>query len=257
MRMSSSPKRLFEQDFRSTLEAQYAAFFDLIGCDWEYEMPWDEELSPIGWLPDFVLWPCQLSQLTDRVLVEVKPPMTRWQIQALTKRLDRAWPRVPRGYCTAPIWITSGGLGHLGTETEGNVPLQRKAGLYRGGYGGARTEDEGLSEILFSCLAEEGLAPFGENQLRLLNDRERNELFVPDYEQDFDLLLPIGYESWAGAWREAERIVKSEGVSIPPPANPRERVDILNDDTGPDCGLDKNPGFMLCRECADAEWYGR
>jgi hypothetical protein len=46
--------------FRSRLEARWAAFFDLLGWDWEYE-PIDLD----GWTPDF--------RLFGRVLVEVKP----------------------------------------------------------------------------------------------------------------------------------------------------------------------------------------
>jgi hypothetical protein len=47
--------------FRSRLEAKWAAFFDLLGWEWEYE-PFDLN----GWIPDFLL-------KHGRVLVEVKP----------------------------------------------------------------------------------------------------------------------------------------------------------------------------------------
>jgi hypothetical protein len=49
--------------FRSLLEATWAAFFDQLGWRWEYE---PTEFS--GWIPDFVLY--GESQLT---YVEVKP----------------------------------------------------------------------------------------------------------------------------------------------------------------------------------------
>lgn len=50
-------------NFRSRLEARWAAFFDLAGIKWDYE-PFDLD----GWAPDFLL-------RTDRddILVEVKP----------------------------------------------------------------------------------------------------------------------------------------------------------------------------------------
>lgn len=52
-------------NFRSRLEARWAAFFDLLGWRWEYE---PEDLN--GWIPDFVLF----DQCGQReVLVEVKP----------------------------------------------------------------------------------------------------------------------------------------------------------------------------------------
>lgn len=50
-------------NFRSRLEATWAAFFDLIGWNWEYE-PFDMN----GWIPDFLIKGC----IKD-ILVEVKP----------------------------------------------------------------------------------------------------------------------------------------------------------------------------------------
>ncbi len=47
---------------RSRLEARWAAFFDILGWDWEYE-PFDCD----GWIPDFAIKGCQTT------LVEVKP----------------------------------------------------------------------------------------------------------------------------------------------------------------------------------------
>jgi len=58
--------------FRSRLEARWAAFFDLLGWKWEYE-PFDLQ----GYIPDFLLHVpkyagvCWLT--TDTLLVEVKP----------------------------------------------------------------------------------------------------------------------------------------------------------------------------------------
>ncbi len=50
-------------NFRSRLEARWAAFFDLVGWEYSYE-PIDLD----GWIPDFVLHGAK-----QRVLVEVKP----------------------------------------------------------------------------------------------------------------------------------------------------------------------------------------
>lgn len=49
-------------NFRSRLEARWAAFFDLCGWEWDYE-PFDLE----GWAPDFML------KGKTKALVEVKP----------------------------------------------------------------------------------------------------------------------------------------------------------------------------------------
>lgn len=57
--------------FRSRLEARWAAFFDIIGWQWEYE-PIDLE----GWTPDFrVTFPCGHSECNGChvLLVEIKP----------------------------------------------------------------------------------------------------------------------------------------------------------------------------------------
>lgn len=57
--------------FRSRLEARWAAFFDLIGWKWEYE-PIDLK----GWTPDFlVTFPCNHSECSGNhtLLVEIKP----------------------------------------------------------------------------------------------------------------------------------------------------------------------------------------
>ena len=57
--------------FRSRLEARWAAFFDAIGWQWEYE-----PIDLPGWSPDFrVSFPCGHSECSDfhTLLVEVKP----------------------------------------------------------------------------------------------------------------------------------------------------------------------------------------
>lgn len=60
--------------FRSRLEARWAAFFDLVGWEWEYE-PIDLD----GWSPDFrVVIPCSHSECNGKhvLLAEVKPYFT-------------------------------------------------------------------------------------------------------------------------------------------------------------------------------------
>lgn len=57
--------------FRSRLEARWAAFFDVVGWEWDYE-PVDLH----GWSPDFrVTFPCRHSECSGShtLLVEVKP----------------------------------------------------------------------------------------------------------------------------------------------------------------------------------------
>lgn len=58
--IAAIPTRYNGVNFRSRLEARWAAFFDLCGWTWEYE-PFDLR----GWIPDF--------RLEGRLLVEIKP----------------------------------------------------------------------------------------------------------------------------------------------------------------------------------------
>lgn len=60
--MKSIPTEYNGANFRSRLEARWAAFFDLLHFKWEYE-PFDLN----GWIPDFLL----IGEC--RILVEVKP----------------------------------------------------------------------------------------------------------------------------------------------------------------------------------------
>jgi hypothetical protein len=61
--IAAIPTLYRDVQFRSRLEARWAAFFDLSGWNWKYE-PVDLE----GWTPDFVL-----KGAANDVLVEVKP----------------------------------------------------------------------------------------------------------------------------------------------------------------------------------------
>jgi hypothetical protein len=64
--MNAIPTRYAGVQFRSRLEAKWAAMFDLLGWLWEYE-PLDLD----GYIPDFVL------QFDRPMIVEVKPLMGR------------------------------------------------------------------------------------------------------------------------------------------------------------------------------------
>jgi hypothetical protein len=61
------PTRYNGTNFRSRLEARWAAFFDLLGWNWEYEA-----VDRDGWIPDFLVMGSGASRI-EPVLVEVKP----------------------------------------------------------------------------------------------------------------------------------------------------------------------------------------
>lgn len=62
MSPTAIPTKYAGTEFRSRLEARWAAFFDLVGWRWEYE-----PIDLPGWIPDFMLTG------VANVLVEIKP----------------------------------------------------------------------------------------------------------------------------------------------------------------------------------------
>lgn len=87
--IAAKPTRYAGVQFRSRLEARWAAFFDLMGWEWHYE-PLDLD----GWVPDFVL-PCYGTTMNGKqmsLLVEVKP-----LLPVRLRRLGGATALVPEG----------------------------------------------------------------------------------------------------------------------------------------------------------------
>ena len=105
LRLTPQAVRLYGCDFRSTLEAQYAAFFKLAGCVWEYEPPWEQGYSPNGRLPDFQLYPNDDSTKERGVLVEVKPPLPQKTLARVKRTIDNAFPPPPKDYVSDAIWV--------------------------------------------------------------------------------------------------------------------------------------------------------
>lgn len=69
--IKAHPTKYNGVQFRSRLEARWAAFFDLAGWEWEYE-----PIDLVGWSPDFkVSFPCGHSECPTchTILIEVKP----------------------------------------------------------------------------------------------------------------------------------------------------------------------------------------
>lgn len=68
MAIAAIPTKYKHVQFRSRLEARWAAFFDLAGWEWHYE-PVDMN----GWIPDFVL----IGKEGNQIFVEIKPVFWR------------------------------------------------------------------------------------------------------------------------------------------------------------------------------------
>lgn len=97
-------------NFRSRLEARWAAFFDLVGWKWEYE-PLDLD----GYIPDFVV------QLGKPTIVEVKPILPGHPLTDDVKLPHPEWrgPWMIVGASIGPGWAHDAGSGSVGTFRYG------------------------------------------------------------------------------------------------------------------------------------------
>ena len=69
-------------NFRSRIEARWAAFFDLVGWLWEYE-PVDLD----GYIPDFIV---QTGRLVSPILVEVKSCLNKDELDAHVAKIYKS-----------------------------------------------------------------------------------------------------------------------------------------------------------------------
>jgi hypothetical protein len=118
-------------NFRSRLEARWAAFFDVIGWRWEYE-----PMDLAGYIPDFIL-PFAYGDL----LVEVKPDREPHQLRAhVAKVLASGWKKDFLIVGESPFFYEASEdgrverdfplLGLLSQDDEGN-PLVSEGLAYR------------------------------------------------------------------------------------------------------------------------------
>ncbi len=234
------------------LEAQYAAFFTLAGIEWTYEPIWGEHvIAPKGWLPDFLI---DFGFGGGVCAVEVKPPLPEALLRNIMRKIDRALPVPSSPRLSGPwVWITSGGLGHLGTDAEGNVETRVGMGRQRNGNN-HKWEDPDLSRLLWVPDDSE-VAPFGCSQMGFLWERGGQMEFMVD-EEPWETLLPVGSKNWGDSWRKAVKVVREAAEPCAAPPNPRAWLYVRASDECPECGDDKTPGFMKCRDCATKELWG-
>ena len=83
MKYQAIPTQYRGTQFRSSLEARWAAFFDLLGWRWEYE----PSTSFGQWIPDFVLLHTKGREPARPVYVEVKP---QEQFLEAVKKIERS-----------------------------------------------------------------------------------------------------------------------------------------------------------------------
>lgn len=95
MTIKAIPTKYEGLQFRSRLEATWAAFFDLMKWDWEYE-PCDFP----GWIPDFIVGRDPYEY------IEVKP----WRAASEIKR-EPAWEGQPVVICGIAPLMTESAIG--------------------------------------------------------------------------------------------------------------------------------------------------
>ena len=111
--MHAIPTRYAGVEFRSRLEARWAAFFDLMGWKWEYE-----PLDLRGYIPDFVLY------LNRPLLIEVKPYVEYEEYEEATAKIDASgWEEEA---LIVGSRILDGGRGGYGFEEWPTLGLLRE-----------------------------------------------------------------------------------------------------------------------------------
>lgn len=107
------PTKYKNIQFRSRLEAKWAAFFDLLGWSWEYE-PFDLN----GWIPDF-----SISREKRAFLAEIKPAST-------FKELDEHVQKIENGKPERDFLVCGSSLFDVQIETEMSTEQCLSPGLY-------------------------------------------------------------------------------------------------------------------------------
>lgn len=235
--------------YRSTLEAKYAAFFDLLGLDYQYES--DEiDTGIMGWLPDFVLvWWGPDEKAERELFVEVKP-VSRLEAcpYGVQQKLEGAFNLETRfnrqqSQVDTELWIAPGDLGTLRNDSS------------PAGWWGILPK---LITVAFDWRdfdLEKGL------------DITPREVSPPTSRQavvQLELDLCLEHQSWGGLWRRAEREVREKAVDAEPPEHfpSRERCNGRNaygdpcehDEEDHTCTVDecenfKRLEFETCYEC--------
>ncbi len=250
MRLSKGaiPKKYKGVVYRSTLEARYAAFFDLLGLDYQYEPDDVADVGIMGWLPDFLLLWWGSDDVAVRLLyVEVKPvsrlDACPYDVQQKLEGAFTLEARLAAQRQQSELWIAPGDLATLGNDSSpagwwGILPKRFRVAF--------DWRDFDLQKAL-------GISP-------------RDVSLATSQQSTVQLQLDLGLEhqSWGGLWRRAEREVREKAINAEPPEyfQSPERCDGSNaygepcehdeeDHTCPEdgCGNFKRLEFNTCYEC--------
>ena len=225
--------------FRSTTEAIYAAFFDILGLQWEYE-PWDTLAK--GWWPDFLLHsPDADDGGVDIVFVEVKPvfvfdKMAKHAVEKARKAISAADDDVLDPVNNCVLWLAPAEIsGHLTGWTC----------AYRIRYGDryatwdAAAQPADLAEMFVFMGAGDGKGrpPHAGGQLALEDIWEGSlDSAEPDY---------------PNLWSQASRTIKLEARPAVAPWHPKDDPAPAKCDGGADCECDSYSDAHECPVCGN------
>jgi len=118
--IKSHPTSYKGVNFRSRLEATWAAFFDLCGWEWEYE-----PVDLPGWTPDFIL--------EKKIAVEVKP--VREMLPNVSRFVRSGWPNGMLLLGVSPSDPDHSYIGWCMGDVEWSLSNSKKHGLGPGANG--------------------------------------------------------------------------------------------------------------------------
>ena len=204
--MQAIPTKYAGVQFRSRLEAKWAAFFDLLEWRWEYE-PYDLA----GWIPDFIL-----IGKDESTLVEVKPFTSLNEFDSVIKKIFYAQKK-GKDFKEILLLGTSPCLGKKGQYEYESAAL----GWMNEGSGSHETEpwDEDGSEGYFCEASFNKLHSIGFSN----SEMSYRDRITGSYTGNIDR---VEDEEIKRLWRSAINKVqwRREGLSNPVIENPVEKI---------------------------------
>ena len=228
--LGANPVEWHGVGFRSTTEATYAAFFDLLSLPWEYE-PRDTWVS--GWWPDFVL------SADDTVYVEVKPVVVldrtaRRAITKARKAISDGDNDMLNPVNSVVLWLAPAEIsGHLNGWT---CDYRIRRGDRYATWGA--TGDADLADMFgFVCLDGHLRTPHGGGQLAL--------------DGIYDGNVGSAEPNYANLWNKASRTIAQKCRPAAPPWHPKDDPAPAKCDGGADCECDPYSGAHECPACGE------
>ena len=169
---------------RSSLEARWAAFFDIVGWDWQYE---PTDLA--GYIPDYTI------QLQHRILVEVKPFI--WDgAEDEEQELAHARVKIDQSGWTGEAWI----VGVTVLDADGRNATH--AGVADWSCGMYREDGVWGPAGLYACAMCNGKTPFHRDlswHCRICGADERARFRMQPWDVTADMRRAANAVQWRAA----------------------------------------------------------